>query len=156
MGPVKSFGFSKAFTYDVGTNCHPAAGFQFFLLLAVSDLHYLSMDPPMGWFQDLVPLASLRVGCGESIGPVVEEIRVLGYSTVPSSARKRVVPRHSVVLPPNLSCMLNLTCSFAFFSTGMGVLPCHSLLLNSQALKCSFRSLVWRQNHSLAGLDLGD
>ena len=55
IGPVKGFGFGKAFTYDVGAHCHPTTGFQFFPAGVVADLHYLSSDPPMGmayriWF----------------------------------------------------------------------------------------------------------
>ena len=183
MGPVKGFVVGKAFTYDVGAHCHSATGFQFFLPGEVGDFHHLSMDPSTGvayriWFLwpwlgfgsgclgwDFRPGSSsgggnslgpsLRVGCGESVGPVVVEIRVLGHSMVSPLTRKRVTPSSNVGSSPSSSSMLNLTCFFSFSSTGVGALLHHALLLASQILDCNFRSLMWRQIHSPAGLELG-
>ena len=51
--------------------------------------------------------------------------------------------------------MLNLTCFLGFSSTGAGTLLHCALLLDSQILVCNFKSLIWRQSCSPAGLDLG-
>ena len=182
MGPVKGFRVSQTFYYDVGTHHHPATGFQFLPPGEVGNLHRLSMDPPMGWLtgsgsyglgQDwaadglvrtlgLAPLVgvelhwgpSLRVGCGESVDPVVAGIRVSDHLMVSPLARKRVVPWGNVGSLFSSLSMLNLICFFGFSSTRVGALLCHTLLLDSQVLECNFRSLMWRQSHSPAGLDL--
>ena len=88
----------------------------------------LGLAPPVG--VELYWGPSVRVGSGESIGPVVVEIRVSDHSTVFPSARKRVMPRGNVGSLPSSSSMLNLTCFFGFSSTGVGAQLCCTLLLD--------------------------
>ena len=64
------------------------------------------------------------------------------------------MPVGNVGSPPSSSLMVNLT-SLGFSSAGAGALLCHTLLLNSLVLACSFKSIIWRHSHSPGGLDFG-
>ena len=88
-------------------------------------------------------------------GSYCSRVRVVYHSMASPPDMKRVMPVGSVGSLPSSSLMLNQTCFLGFSSARAGALPCHTLLLDSWVLACSFMSHISRHSHSPGGPDVG-
>ena len=136
--------------------------------MSVWDLQHFLLDPPAGWLTGsgpsgldgdwivddwtlgLAPPAGAELHWGPSswsghdvsTGPVIAGVGVVYHSMASLPDRKRVMSMGKIDSPPNFSLRLNLTCFLGFSSTRVGTLLCHTLLLNSWVLVCSFKSHI--------------